>query len=116
MSVMGPKRGDLEPPLVIDIEDGRQLADFTTVVSWRVIGRMRDTPTVILFDDTNPGRTVDPVNKWKATVTHVWSTGDTAVAGVMQIEVEVKWPGTPLRSQTFPNGGYQTVVIDDDLG
>lgn len=112
MAVMGPKRGDLEPALLLDIADAAG-ANLNDVVSWKVIGQRRGT-TSILFTDAAPTTTVDPANTNKATVKHVWVAGETDVAGVILVEVEATWPGG--KKQTFPNGGYISIRIYEDLG
>ena len=113
-AVMGPKRGDLEPPLVLDINDVQQLADLTTVTSWRVIAHRRGDLTGTAVVDVANTPVVDPANKYKAVVTHHWSGAQTAVAGLLDFEVEATFPSG--NKQTFPNGGYIAVMIDDDLG
>lgn len=112
MTVMGPKRGDLEPALYLDVSDPTEVADLTTAVSWRLLGRLRDA-TSNLITDTNPTVTVDPAAKWKAVVKHTWVSGETATAGVLLFEVEAMFPGG--RPQTFPVGGFIAVRIHDDL-
>jgi hypothetical protein len=111
------KRGDLEPKLIIDISDPTETADLTGVVSWRVIGRMQGASST-LFVDTAPTVVVDPVNKWKAAVSHTWATVEVATAGLLLLEVEAMWPGS--RPQTFPSGDdgptYCQVRIVSDLG
>jgi hypothetical protein len=101
------KQHDLEPPLVIDVSGSA--GDLNGVVSWKVIGKIGTTQ---VFADTAPGEVVN--SPTSATITHVWASGETAVAGVMEIEVEATWPGG--RSQTFPPSGYSVVRIEPDLG
>lgn len=104
------KQGDLEPDLVIDITGPG--ADLNDVVSWRVIGRLRGQST-LLFDDTNPGKVVDPGDATKAVLTHTWVDGETDELGLVLIEVEALWPGG--RRQTFPTNGQASIRITDDL-
>ncbi len=113
MTVMGPKRNDLEPPLYMDIEDAAGIADFTTVgITWKMIARLRNVATP-LFTDSAPTVTVNPAVHSQAVVKHVWVSGETASAGVVLVEVEVTWPGG--RKQTFPNAGYGSIRILEDL-
>lgn len=107
--ITGPKRGDLEPPLVIDIASPG--ADLTAVVSWRLICVRRNTPGV-LFTDTSPTVVVSSDHS-KATVTHHWLEAQTLDAGVYLFEVEAMWPSA--RPQTFPSKGQVEVQINGDL-
>jgi hypothetical protein len=107
MSEFKIKRGDLEPPLVIDISGST--GDLNGVISWRVIARMGALP---VFDDTAPD--VDITSATTAVVTHTWNDGETDVVGTMDVEVEAMWPGD--RPQTFKPCGYNTVQVCQDLG
>jgi hypothetical protein len=101
------KRGDLEPPLVIDISGSA--GDLSTVASWKVIGKRGDT---IVFTDTSPG-VVEGEPATSAAITHTWVAGETDTVGVLRIEVEATWPSG--RPQTFPPGRYETVRVIQDL-
>lgn len=105
------KQHDLEPDLTLYAEDAAGLADFTQVVSWRVLATMLGQS---VFIDTAPTVTVDPTNHAKATVVHTWVTGETATVGDLKAEVEAMWPNS--RPQTFPASGSVTVRIRPDLG
>lgn len=110
-TIVGPfeiKRGDLEPPLIIDISGSA--GDLSTVASWKVIGSRAGT---VVFTDTSPTVTVGTPTT-TAAVKHVWVTGQTDLAGGLQVEVEATWPGS--RKQTFPAVGYVKVNIVPDLG
>jgi hypothetical protein len=48
-------------------------------------------------------------------VEYAWASGDTDTTGTYNVEVEVDWGGSPAELQTFPNEGYFTVNIVDDL-
>jgi hypothetical protein len=45
-------------------------------------------------------------------VTYSWEAGDTDVAGFYLAEWEVRFSGN---TETFPNGGYDVVLITEDL-
>lgn len=107
--ITGPKRGDLEPPLVIDIASPG--ADLTDVVSWRLICVRRGS-TGIFFTDTSP-IVVPASDTSKATVTHNWVDGQTDTAGIYLFEIEAMWPSA--RPQTFPSKGQVEVQINGDL-
>jgi len=111
--VNGPKRGNLEPDLVIDIADPTAVADLNGVTSWRLLCRLSGE-TTLLFTDTAPTVVVDTVDASKAVVTHTWASPQTDIAGVLLLEVEATWPGG--RKQTFPTRGYAQVRISGDLG
>lgn len=106
------KQHDLKPDLVINVFDGAQLADLTGVVSWRILGKLKG----VLVVDSAPSSAavIDPLTKWKATLTRAWVSGDTANPGDMRIEVEAMWPGS--KPQTFPASSTETVRINPDLG
>ncbi|MFI6302189.1 hypothetical protein ACIBCH_09980 [Amycolatopsis thailandensis] len=104
------KRGDLEPDLVITVEDAAGIANLNQVTSWRVIGKQNGQVVV----NGAPTVVVDPQNSSKATVTRPWTAGETAAVGDMQVEVEAMWPDS--RPQTFPASGHGVVRIRADLG
>lgn len=112
MTIDGPKRGDLEPDLVIDLVASPTTVDLTLVSSWRVLGRRRGS-SVLLIDAANTPA-VDPVDKWKAVVTHQWAAPETLVEGLLLVEVEATWPDG--HKQTFPTTGYIQIRISEDLG
>lgn len=119
------KQHDLETPLRIRLTDTdpddpteqRQIpVDLTAAVKVTVIGQ-HQADLNSHFEHEVTGSGADGV------VVMPWSVGDTDVAGVIDVEVQVDWPGTPPRPQTFPNGssklnpsGYMTVIIQEDLG
>jgi hypothetical protein len=105
------KRDDLEPDLVLTVEDAAGVANLNQVTAWRIIAKQHG---VIVVDGAPTTVTVDPGNTAKATITRAWETGETAVVGDMQVEVEAMWPSA--RPQTFPAAGYGIVRIRADLG
>lgn len=108
---MDMKRGDLEPALVLTVEDADGLADLDLVLSWRILGKLRG---VLVVDDAPDTVEVDPLNDALATLTRAWVAGETDTVGDMQVEVEATWPGD--RKQTFPSVGYSVVRFSADLG
>ena len=107
MSEFQIKRGDLEPPLVIDISGST--GDLNGVVSWRIIGKIG---ALTVFVDAAPGEVIN--SPTSATLTHEWVAGETDVVGEMQVEAEAMWPDD--RPQTFKPCGYNIVQICQDLG
>lgn len=104
------KQGDLEPSLVIDLFG--EGADLNDVVSWRLIGRMRGATTLLIDSDETANVVVNPTDATKAVLTHAWTVPETATLGLLLLEVEGHWPGSPQRPQTFPR---VQVRISDDL-
>lgn len=112
MTINGPKRGDLEPDLVIDLVASPASVDLHLVSSWRILGKRRGSDILIL--DAAPTVAVDPVDDWKAVVTYQWAEPQTEVAGLLLVELEATWPDG--HKQTFPTSGYIQIRIGDDLG
>jgi hypothetical protein len=108
---MTMKRGDLEPALVLTVEDVAGVADLRNVVSWRILGKQRG---LLVVDGAPDLAVVDAINESKAVLTRAWQGTETVVVGDMYIEVEAMWPGS--RRQTFPASSYEMVRIVADLG
>ena len=106
MSLM--KRGDLLPGFRAVLTDGitGDAVDLTTATSIRIIGLLN---RVEIID-----RAGTPSVPAEGVVTMDWQPADTANSGVLELEVEVTWPGGKI--QTFPVNGYLTLHIRDDLG
>jgi hypothetical protein len=100
------KRGDTAPPLRVTITDAGAPVDLTPATGIKVIGSQNGT---MLFS-----RTVTGTNQ--GVVVMPWSAGDTATPGLINVEIEVTWPGSPPTVQTFPASGTLTVLVDKDLG
>ena len=113
-TINGPKTGDLEPDLVVDLVASPTTTDLTLVSSWKILGRLQGSPTLVVDATITSGVVVDPVDKYKAAVTHQWSGLQTANAGILLVEYEATWPSGA--KQTFPNSGYIQIRISDDLG
>jgi hypothetical protein len=113
VTTMQMKQHDLEPALVLEVADLDRQANLGTVVSWRIIGKLRG---VVVVDGPPDSVVVDPVDTWKATLTRAWVAGETDTAGDMRVEAEAMWPGTPPRPQTFPSASSETVRFNPDLG
>jgi hypothetical protein len=112
VTINGPKRGDLEPDLVIDLVASPITVDLNLVTTWRILGRRRDSSILIL--DATPTVAVDPVDEWKAVVTYQWASPQTDVVGLLLVELEATWPDG--HKQTFPTEGYIQIRISADLG
>lgn len=101
---------DLEPDLVLTVGDAGGAADFSTVVSWRVIGVLYGVQIV----NAAPASVVVAEGGGSAVLTYAWELGDTAAAGDMFVYAEALWPGN--RPQTFPASGAVTVRFAPDPG
>lgn len=112
-AINGPKRGDTVPDLVVDLVASPTTTDLTQVDTWRIIGRLYGDEDALVVDDV-PDVNVDSTDKWKAVATHQWEPAETALAGLMLLELEATWPSGA--KQTFPTSGYIQIRIADDLG
>lgn len=111
------KRGDRRPyfrvrltvtdPTSLTVPPAQIPADLTDAVGVRFI--MRKLGEAPIVDD--PGTFIDRAT---GIVQYAWATGDTAVSGTYNVEVEIDWGAG--EKQSFPSTGYFTVTISDDLG
>jgi hypothetical protein len=100
------KQHDTAPALRATITDAGTPVDLTPATGIKVIGSQNGT---LLFSRSVTGTS-------QGVVTMPWSVGDTSVPGLISIELEVSWPGSPPTVQTFPASGTLTVLVDRDLG
>jgi hypothetical protein len=103
--MMTIKRGDTIPPLSITLTDNGAVVDLTTATTIKIIAVRAGAP---VFTRTVTGTSLGVVNM-------PWQTTDTAVAGMMTLEVEVTWP-QPFAVQTFPADSVLYVNVVPDLG
>lgn len=101
---MRMKQHDTSPPLRATITDGGSAVDFTPVTV-KVIGSRNGT---VVF--SRPATTKTNLG----VVTMSWQPADTAVAGLISVEIEATFPDGTV--QTYPQSGYLTVMVDPDLG
>lgn len=108
------KENDLLPDLELTLEDINGPVDLSTATSAKLIMTEKS-----VFKDTNGAPkisaavTIDPdqvTNKGK--ITYAWIDGNTDEDGTYFAEIEVLYGTKPL---TFPNGGYYTIRILEDL-
>jgi hypothetical protein len=100
------KQHDLAPPLRATITNAGAPVDLTPATGIKVIGSQNGA---LLFS-----RSVTGTNQ--GVVTMPWQSGDTATPGLISVEIEVTWPGSPPTPQTYPPSGTLTVLVDRDLG
>ena len=99
------KRGDTKPDLSITLSDNGQVVDVSVATTIKVIASMNGAP---VFTLTVTGSST-------GIVTMNWQPADTAIPGMLELEVEVAWP-QPFAVQTFPASGRLRVSIEPDLG
>ena len=85
--------------------------DLTSAASAKLIAKIPNALPAITF--TTPLTFGTP--RTGGTVIYTAASGDTATSGTYQAEVEVTWT-TPAGVETFPNDGYFTIIVVDDLG
>lgn len=98
------KRGDTAPALRATLTDNGTPIDLTAAAV-KVIGKRND---VAVFNRAATTKTSQGI------VTMNWQAGDTALPGLLSIEIELTWPDATV--QTLPGSGYLGVLIDPDLG
>jgi hypothetical protein len=108
------KRGDRRPSFSVILEDnfgapGQAVVDLTAATS----------ATFSMWDHRSH---VVKVNRGTASiagtavpgqVSYAWGTADVSTAGIYDAEVEVLW--NDGKAETFPSGGYWTVLITEDI-
>jgi hypothetical protein len=107
MSVFRTKRGDLLPIIQGTCTDVNGPVDLTNATSVRFL--MKSSAGVAKV--TSAAAFVDRPN---GVVSYTWAGTDTDTVGDYTAEFEVTWPGA--KPETFPNRGYITVSIFQDLG
>lgn len=107
------KQHDLEPDFTATLYNGtdpltRTVVDLTSASA--VVFIMKRKGTIII--NRRAMTVVSPTTSGQ--VSMQWQTGDTAVAGTYQAEIEVQWQSS--RPQTFPANGTILVSVEADLG
>lgn len=106
------KQGDLGPSLEFTCQDATGAAVLIQSYPVRFIMRSQKTGIVKVSADAQNLDDGTANNRGKGR--YDWQAGDTDTAGLYDCEVQVTFPGS--KPQTFPNGGYKTVRVWDDLG
>ena len=102
------KQNDTWPKLEATLSDANGPVDLTAATSVKFIMRkVGGTPIV-----TGTGAKKSPPGV-DGVVTYTWIAADTSVVGSYEGEFELTFPGGV---ETFPNEGYFTIEIVDDLG
>lgn len=109
------KQNDLEPSCVSTLtnEDGSAI-NLTGATAVYFLMRPVGGGTALRVAATVTNATGGIVTHTWATTGAPWGTGHTYTIGSYDQEWEIMWPSS--RPQTVPNSGYNTIVIEDDLG
>lgn len=101
------KKNDTSPSLLATLQDGNGAAIDLTGASVRFLMRQIGSSAV----KVDAAMTVTDASA--GSVRYDWQAGDTDTSGSYQVEFEVTYAGGGI--ETFPNDGYQRVVIIDDI-
>lgn len=101
---MRMKRGDTAPALRATITDNGSPVDLTPATV-KVIGKRNG---VAVFNRAATTKTNQGV------VTMDWTPTDTALPGLIAVEIEATWANGTV--QSYPASGYLGVLVDPDLG
>lgn len=107
MSTLQMKKDDLEPKFIATLRNADGTAvDLTNATSVSLIVKQQGGPkyfkgSAVFIDRSN------------GIVSYTWASGNTDTVGSFQMEWEVIWPTN--RQETFPNTGYDTLIIGASL-
>ncbi len=101
------KQGDTSPRLLFALTPADEINLAGAAVRFNM--RSRPAGTVRI----NRAAAVIVTAAGTPTVAYDWQAGDTAVAELCEAEFEVTYPGGAV--ETFPNSGFITVVVTDDI-
>lgn len=99
------KRGDTSPRLVYKLLPDVNLTGVTVVFNMRKKGAA---------NTVNRGASSIVGAAANGTVSYTWALADTAISGQFEAEFEVTY--ADMTVETYPNSGFITVQIKDDLG
>lgn len=102
------KQGDRLPSIEATLAGADGPADLTGATVKFLMRTKGASPTILI----DAAATV--VGAVLGTVRYDWASGDTATIGKHQAEWEVTFSSG--KKQTFPNTGYTTVQVVDDIG
>lgn len=112
MSDFTLKRHDTSPAIEYELQDGDgNPVDLTGFNEVKFFMRLAGSSTLAVDADTGSNVSVTDVSG--GVVRYDWNPSDTEAAGVFRAEWEVEYSdGT---TETFPNKGYISVAINEDL-
>jgi hypothetical protein len=107
------KQNDTRPAYVATLKEDvgtedEAAVDLTNADTIRFLARLSSETGVLNIDGV--ADIDDAVN---GVISYTWAEGDTALAGDYDVEIEVTW--TDGGVETFPNEGYASMTITDDL-
>lgn len=85
--------------------------NLTTATSVKLIARKSDASLTITGVGVQSNQATAP-----GEASYTFLAADTATIGTYDVEFEVSWGGSPAKIETFPNSGYKSLQIFDDLG
>lgn len=101
------KQNDTEPTFQAGLLDSDGFpVDLTSATAVRF--HMRDASGTVIVDQP-----MVIITAASGVVQYDWIAADTQTAGSFQVEVEVTYLGGSI--ETFPNNGYEEVIITDDI-
>ena len=101
------KTNDSSPKLTVDLEDASGAAIGLAGCAARF--HMKAYGATTLKVDA----VADITDEDNGRVEYTWSSGDTDTAGTYYGEIEVTFADNSV--ETFPNSGYFTIIIQEDL-
>ena len=105
--VLSMKKGDSDPPFRAQVRDALNPdgVDLTVASSAKLLIPALGISATLTIENqvTNKG--------W---VNRAWGVNEVNLSGTHNLEVEITWANGTKR--TFPPYGYNTLVVDDDLG
>jgi hypothetical protein len=107
MGTLYLKKDDLEPKYIATLRNADGSAvDLTNATSVSLIvkqqGGAKNFKASGAFE-----------NRANGVVSYTWASGNTDTVGTFQMEWEVIWPTN--RPETFPNTGYDTLIVGASL-
>ena len=100
------KRGDRLPAYTATLKDANGAVDLTGATSAKFIMREQHTQA------PKVNATCQITNASQGQIKYEWGATDTDTPGTYLVEIEVDFGG---KKMTFPNPGYNIVLIGEDL-
>jgi len=100
------KQNDTEPSIqgLLLTEDGEPVDVSLATVRFH----MRDATGTVVIDEA-----ATIINGAAGIVEYAWTASDTQTAGIFEAEFEVTYEDGGI--ETFPNVGYEEIIITDDI-
>ena len=101
------KQNDTSPAIKVTCRDSDNNPIVVTGATVRFHMRLKSDGTVKVDD---AGSVISGTD---GTIQYAWSAGDTDTAGLYEAEFELTYTDTTI--ETFPNDGYISVTVTDDI-